>query len=107
MKHILLILATILCFSFSLSAQNYKLTGKTVVQEKTVKENNDIKTDYTYKATDGKMYDIYLHLLTSGDNKGSYVAYINKVSKKTQKPYKYYLKLQKEDVDKIVKETIK
>ena len=53
------------------------------VQSDTVSLKNDTKTQYTYKAKDGREYPIYL----SKNGK----AFIVRVSKKTGREYKQYL----------------
>lgn len=62
----------------SQTLKNYK--GEIVYEE--VKDV-DKATSYTYTDKDGKSYSVYI------TKKGKY--YINKISKKTNKPYKYYL----------------
>ena len=68
-------------------AQNCVLRGKTFDQEDSTKsskqKNMGVKTQYTFKAKDGKEYPIYV------SKQGK--AFIWKVSKKTGKQYKQYL----------------
>lgn len=65
-------------------AQNVQRVGNCFVQQSNAKPDaKDVKTKYTYKAADGKIYPIYL----SKNNK----AYIIRVSKKTGREYRQYL----------------
>lgn len=92
MKHIIILLSLILSFiSLPTFAQSYKIEGKEIVQQKSVKSSNDTKTDYAYKDSKGNTYPIYLHKYTKGDNIGKYTCYVIKTSQKTGKTYKYYL----------------
>ena len=64
-----------------MSAQNVQRQGNVFVEQSdTIKE---VKTEYTYKAKDGKTYPIFL------SKNGKY--YIKRVSKKSGKMYKTYL----------------
>ena len=70
----------------TINAQSVKIERKGnvfVEQKDTAFVNNGTKTKYTYKASDGKEYPIYL----SKNGK----AYIVRVSKKSGKLYKQYL----------------
>lgn len=92
MKHIIILLSLILSFiSLPTFAQSYKIEGKEIVQQKSVKSSNDTKTDHTYKDSKGNTYPIYLHKYTKGDNIDKYTCYVIKTSQKTGKTYKYYL----------------
>lgn len=65
-------------------AQNVKREGKMFVEMPTGGlKKGSTKTEYTYKAKDGKVYPIWL----SANGK----AYIVRTSKKTGKEYKQYL----------------
>ena len=44
-------------------------------------------TGYSYIDTDGNTYEIYSHVVSRGDNAGKTCYYIQRVSKKTGKPY--------------------
>lgn len=66
-----------------IEAQNVKREGKVFVQVSTGLKKGAKKTEYTYKAKDGKTYPIWL----SANGK----AYIVRTSKKTGKQYKQYL----------------
>lgn len=61
---------------------SYKQEGKTFISVKTTSSFNPIPTGYTWKIED-KSYPIYM------GNTGS--CFIMKISKKTNKPYRYYL----------------
>ena len=103
---ILLVLAAM---SFTSAAQVYQVNGKTisVVPEASVSSSNDIQTSWTFEDKEGTQYDIWLHQYPKGEKAGEYVAYVNKVSKKTGNPYKSYLKLDNTTLDIIVKEYVK
>ena len=49
--------------------------------------NGHQPTGYSYIDTDGKTYEIYSHVVSRGDNAGKTCYYIQRVSKKTGKPY--------------------
>jgi hypothetical protein len=85
MKQIIFILVLLLGFSVSSYSQSIKKEGTTFVQvvKKSAKKTPVTKTVYTFKASDGKVYPIYL------SSKGK--AFIIRVSKKTGKQYKQYL----------------
>lgn len=88
MKKLLLTIALAICAGAFHPAysQEVKREGKVFVQQTTNKKvtlKNDTKTEYTYKAKDGKTYPIYL----SRNGK----AFIVRVSKKTGNEYKQYL----------------
>jgi hypothetical protein len=92
MRQIIILLTILLSFvSLPTFAQSYKIEGKEIVQQKSVKSSNDTKTDYIYKDGKGNTYPIYLHKYTKGDNIGKYTCYVIKTSQKTGKTYKYYL----------------
>lgn len=107
MKHfiiIFIILSFVFSFSAQSAAQSYKIEGKEIVQQKSSKSSNDIKTDYTYKDNKGNTYPIYLHEYTKGDNIGKHTCYVIKTSRKTGKTYKYYLTDGIKMAEKILKE---
>jgi uncharacterized protein YxeA len=96
MKKILALVALAFMVGAPIFAQDVKREGNTFVQVQSDKVSlkNDTKTQYTYKAKDGKEYPIYL----SKNGK----AFIVRVSKKSGKEYKQYLpqvteQLSKED----------
>lgn len=83
MKRIILsvILALMVGMTF---AQSVTRQGNVFIEQKdTAFVNRGTKTEFTYKAKDGKVYPIYL----SKTGK----AYIVRISKKTGKQYKQYL----------------
>lgn len=86
MKRLLVIAAlTFMVGAPAFSQGEIKREGTTFVQVKSDKVTlkNDTKTQYTYKASDGKVYPIYL----SKNGK----AFVVRVSKKTGREYKQYL----------------
>jgi hypothetical protein len=85
MKRLILSVVLALMVGTPIFAQDVKREGNTFVQVQSDKVSlkNDTKTQYTYKAKDGKEYPIYL----SKNGK----AFIVRVSKKTGREYKQYL----------------
>ena len=86
MKRLMVMVALVFMgATFVYSQGEIKREGTTFVQVKSDKVTlkNDTKTQYTYKASDGKVYPIYL----SKNGK----AFIVRVSKKTGREYKQYL----------------
>ena len=80
------IIVLLICLALGIQgySQEYKRNGKefsTVKQEKT--KSSETKTGYTWKDSDGNVYDIYI------SSRGS--CYIYRTSRKTGKLYKYYL----------------
>lgn len=86
MKKYLFLVALVMMAGAPIFAQDVKREGNTFVyvQSDKVSLKNDTKTQYTYKAKDGKEYPIYL----SKNGK----AFIVRVSKKSGREYKQYLK---------------
>ena len=72
-------------------AQNVQRQGKVFVEQKATRTTST-KTEYVYKAKDGKEYPIYL----SKNSK----AFIIRVSKKTGKEYRQYLPQVTEELNK-------
>ena len=90
MKHIIISLMcvlTLMIIPIKGEAQNCVLRGKTFEQIDSSKSSKQkdmgVKTQYTFKAKDGKEYPIYI------SKQGK--AFIWRVSKKTGKQYKQYL----------------
>ena len=90
MKHIILSLMcvlTLMIIPIKGEAQKCTLKGKTFEQVDSSKPSKQkdmgVKTQYTFKAKDGKEYPIYI------SKQGK--AFIWRVSKKTGKQYKQYL----------------
>lgn len=83
MKKLLVMVALICMVGAPIQAQSVKREGKVFVQQDTKRTSSATKTDYTFKANDGKVYPIYV----SKNGK----AYIIRVSKKSGKEYKQYL----------------
>lgn len=86
MKKILLFI--LLFFCININAQEYKREGNTFVVVKSAKKSKSSskETKFTVKDTDGKTYKVYV----SKNGK----TYINKVSKKSGKTYRKYVKLE-------------
>ena len=82
MKEFLLIIAALLIGAGVCYAKVIKEDNKFKVESSSNK-GEPIMTDYIWETKDGKEYNIYVTL------KG--VFFINKISSKTNKPYKYYL----------------
>ena len=83
MKRILAIVAGLMLATVCLYAQDYVREGNTFVQVEKPASVTSMKTHYTWRAKDGKNYPVYI----TKNNR----CYIEKISKKTGKPYKYYL----------------
>lgn len=81
MKHLIIILALLLC-SFTGYAEVTR-EGNTFKVEKTATTNSDTQTKYTWQDKEGNEYPIYI------TKKGA--CYVKRVSKKTGNEYKYYL----------------
>lgn len=73
-------------------AQNVQRQGNVFVEQKAARTTQAQKTEYVYKAKDGKEYPIYL----SKNGK----AFIIRVSKKTGKEYRQYLPQVTEELNK-------
>ena len=79
-----LFIIALMALTMGVSAQNVTRQGNTFIEQKdTTFVNRGTKTQYTYKAKDGKDYPIYL------SKKGK--AFIVKTSKKSGKQYPQYL----------------
>lgn len=85
MKKLLVMVALIFMVGAPIYGQSVKREGKVFVEQDTKKEptSNAKKTEFTYKAKDGKTYPIYL----SKNGK----AFIVRTSKKSGKEYRQYL----------------
>lgn len=85
MKKIFLILIALIALNTAVNAQTYsKVNNNTFQAVKTerAKDTTAYKpTDNYYVAKDGKKYQIYLHTLKKGNNKGKTFCYIRRVSK--------------------------
>lgn len=88
MKKIIFIISLIFCVTLSVNAddnKSFKCEGTTYSSTGRVKSNSEpIATGFTWSDSKGKEYPIYM------SNSGS--CYIIKVSAKTNKEYKQYLK---------------
>ena len=82
-KFIIMVALALMVGASNTHAQSIKREGKVFVQQDTKRTSTATKTEYTFKAKDGKTYPIYV----SKNGK----AYIIRVSKKSGKEYKQYL----------------
>lgn len=92
MKKIFFCIVMMLCSWLTWGQASYsKVDGNTFKAEKVTKEK--AKATYTkaigkyYIDTDSVKYEIYTHTVTKGKEAGQTFCYIQKVSKKTGKPY--------------------
>lgn len=85
MKTILLFSTLILSALFSAAQTPVKIVGTEMVSMQHDTTANAIKTTYTFKLDDGTILPVYQ------TTKGSY--FIIRTSKKTNKPYRQYLKI--------------
>ena len=99
MKHFIIWVMSI-CLAFIIgnneakAQSEIKREGKTFVQtsSRASASSNDVVTEYKWKDSKGNEYPIVLHQYSKGDKAGRWTCYINKISAKTGKEYKYYLK---------------
>lgn len=106
MKKAIFFIICALFISIASNAQNsVTVHNKTIKVEKTIQQS-DIKTSWNYEDSKNGSYPIWIHKISRGENVGKWVAYVNKVSKKSGKEYKYYLKLDEEYLNKILKDTL-
>lgn len=82
-KFLTMLLLLALCCCIDTAAQSIERQGNTFVS-KAKSKGADVKTVYTYKDSQGKVYPVYLSSTTGK-------AYILKISKKTGKEYKQYV----------------
>ena len=87
-----IVMVAMVCGANSATAQNYNKDGKTFTQVRAARASNDIETAYTWVDTKGNIYPIWLHQYAKGDKQGQWTAYVVKVSEKSGKEYKSYLK---------------
>ena len=91
MKRIILILIALVAFGATVNAQSTysRVDNKTFKSEKTAKAKSSsyTPTGYYYVARDSVKYEIHTHTVTKGKNAGQTYCYIQRVSKKTSKPY--------------------
>ena len=78
--------------SIAMGQVNYQKVDNNTFKATTVSTNSTKQSTYQptgkyYIDTDGIKYEIYLHTVTKGDNKGKTFCYIKKVSKKSGKSY--------------------
>lgn len=83
MKHLLIMLVMMLAFSTA-NAQSYTRNGNNFTQISIKTSGNATKTKFTWTDSKGKNYPIFVS--STGR------CYVNRVSSKTGKEYKYYLK---------------
>lgn len=94
MKKLIFTAALFLALSGSATAQTKTTVhkeGKTFVATRQANGNNENKgyapTGYYYVDTDGQTYEIHIHTTQKGEHAGETKCYIQRVSKKTGKPY--------------------
>ena len=94
MKKLILTAALFLALSGLATAQTKTTVhkdGHTFTATKATGANNENKgytpTGYYYVDTDGQTYEIHTHTAQKGEHQGETFCYIQKVSKKTNKPY--------------------
>ena len=95
MKHLIIILAMMLTFSIA-NAQSYTRKGNNFTQVSVKASGKATKTRFTWTDSKGKVYPIFI------TSKGK--CYVNRVSSKTGKEYRYYLK---EDITKEICKELK
>lgn len=83
MKHLFIMLVMMLAFSTA-NAQSYTRQGDNFIQVSTKTSGNATKTKFVWTDSKGKNYPIYV--TATGR------CYVNRISSKTGKEYKYYLK---------------
>lgn len=83
MRKLIIFVAAFVAFAATSLAQDYKIDGKTIIEQKKSRTNSEIKTGFTLQS-DGVSYDVYM-------NTNSTRCYVYKTSKKTGKQYKKYL----------------
>ena len=97
MKRILFILMMLLCLGASAQTYN-KVDDNTFKVTATTGKSSYQPTGKYYIAKDGVKYEIYLHTVTKGDNKGKTFCYIKRVSKKSGKSYWQKIDVKPEEV---------
>lgn len=103
MKKIILTVAALIIIGVSAAAQSpakveIKKDGNTFVATKKAVSDGYKATDYYYKDTDGKTYQIYVHTVSKGEHQGQTKCYIQKVSRKSGKPYWKEIPVKPEDL---------
>lgn len=83
MRKLIIIVVAFVAFATTSLAQDYKIDGKTIIEQKKNRTTSEIKTGFTLQA-DGVSYDVYM-------NTNSTRCYIYKTSKKSGKQYRKYL----------------
>ena len=94
MKKLIILFAIVMSSTvcFAQSKVEVKKEGTTFVATKTA--SSYIPTEYSYRDTDGKTYQIYVHTTKKGETK----CYIKKVSKKTGNEYWKEIPVKPEDI---------
>lgn len=94
MKKLILTTALFLVVSMMATAQTKTAVhkeGHTFTATKATSHDNENKgytpTGYYYVDTDGQTYEIHTHTAQKGEHQGETFCYIQRVSKKTGKPY--------------------
>lgn len=104
MKRVILILITLVALGATANAQSTysKVDNKTFKSEKVVKAKSSsyTPTGYYYVDRDSIRYEIHIHTTTKGKNAGQTYCYIQKVSKKTGKPYWKKIDVKPEELSK-------
>ena len=104
MKKIILILIALVAFGATVNAQQSysKVDNKTFKSEKVTKTKASTytPTGYYYVDRDSIRYEIHIHTTTKGKNAGQNYCYIQKVSKKTGKPYWTKINVKPEELSK-------
>lgn len=97
MKRIITTLCACLLLAGAFASAEDKTTqvvrnGNTFEQVSTKQPKQaDIETEYKWKDSKGKEYTIYLHMRVKGENKGKWIAFVQRISQKSGEPYNYYL----------------
>lgn len=104
MKKIILILIALVAFGATVNAQQSysKVDNKTFKSEKVTKTKASTytPTGYYYVDNDSIKYEIHIHTTTKGKNAGQTYCYIQKISKKTGKPYWKKIDVKPEELSK-------
>jgi len=83
----------------------YERDGRTFVQTRSQKSENDRATAFIWRDKQGNEYPIFLHTYVKGEKAGKTTCYVILTSKKTGKEYKYYIPNGEEIAKEIMNET--
>lgn len=103
MKKIILILIALVAFGATVNAQSYSKVDNNTFQAVAVtktKASTYTPTGYYYVDRDSVRYEIHIHTTTKGKNAGQTYCYIQKISKKTGKPYWKKIDVKPEELSK-------